>query len=36
MPGYIKEMDNCKDFKQELKSFALYNTFYSLEEFVSL
>jgi len=36
MPGYIKEMDNCKALKKELKSFLLYHAFYSVEEFVSL
>jgi hypothetical protein len=36
MSGYIKEMENYKDFKKEVKSFPLYNAFYSVEEFVSL
>ena len=36
MPGYIKEMDNCKVFKKELKSLLLFHAFYSVEEFVSL
>jgi len=36
MPGYIKEMDNYKALKKELKSFLLYHAFYSVEEFVSL
>ena len=36
MPGYIKEMGNYKTFKKELKSFLLYDSFYSVEEFVSL
>ena len=36
MPGYIKEMDNYKALKKELKSFLLYHAFHSVEEFVSL
>jgi hypothetical protein len=32
MPCYIKEMA----FKIELKTFLLYNAFYSVEELVSL
>jgi len=27
IPGYIKEMDNSKAFKKELKSFLLYHAF---------
>jgi len=36
MPGYIKEMDNCRAFKNKLKSLILYNAFYSMEKFFSL
>jgi hypothetical protein len=37
LPGYIKEIDNYKAFKKELKLFLLLlHTFYSIEEFVSL
>jgi len=36
MPGYIKEMENYKDFRKEFKSFLSYHAFYSVEEFVSL
>jgi len=35
-PGYIKEIDSYKAFKEELKLFLLLHTFYSVEEFVSL
>jgi hypothetical protein len=33
--GFIKEIDNYKAFKKELKLFLLLHTFYSVEEFVS-
>ena len=33
---YIKEMDNYKALKQELRTFILYHAFYSVEEYVSL
>jgi hypothetical protein len=36
LPGYIKEIDNYKAFKKELKLFLLLHTFYSMEEFISL
>jgi len=36
MAGYIKEMDNYKAFKKQLKSFPLCHAFYSLDESVSL
>ena len=35
MPKYLKEMDDYKAFKEELKLFLLLQTFYSVEEFVS-
>jgi len=35
LPGFIKEIDNYKAFKKELKLFLLLQTFYSVEEFVS-
>ena len=35
LPGFIKEIDNNKAFKKDLKLFLLLHTFYSLEEFVS-
>jgi hypothetical protein len=34
LPKFLKEIDNYKAFKKELKLFLLH-TFYSLEEFVS-
>jgi len=36
MPGYVKETDNYKAFKKELKWFLVYHACYSVEEFVSL
>jgi hypothetical protein len=36
LPSYIKEIDNYKAFKKELKLFLLLHTFYSVEEFISL
>jgi len=36
MPGYVKETDNYKTFKKELKLFLVYHACYSVEEFVSL
>jgi hypothetical protein len=36
MPGYIKEIENYKALKKELKSFLLYLAFSSVEEFISL
>jgi hypothetical protein len=36
LPGYIKEIDNYKAFKKELKLFLLLQSFYAIEEFVSL
>ena len=37
LPGFIKEIDNYKAFKKELKLFLLLllHTFYLVEEFVS-
>jgi hypothetical protein len=35
LPGFIKEIDDYKAFKKELKLFLLHHSFYSLEEFVS-
>jgi len=35
LPGVIKEIDDYKTFKKELKLFFLLHSFYSLEEFVS-
>jgi hypothetical protein len=35
LPGFIKEIDNYKAFKKDLKLFLLLQTFYSVEEFVS-
>jgi hypothetical protein len=34
LPKYLKEIDDCKAFKKELKIFLLLQTFYSVEEFV--
>jgi hypothetical protein len=36
LPSYIKETDNYKAFKKELKLFLLHHTFYSIEEFIVL
>ena len=35
LPKYLKEIDDYKAFKKELKLFLLLQTFYSVEEFVS-
>jgi hypothetical protein len=35
MPKFLKETDDYKAFKNELKLFLLLQTFYSVEEFVS-
>jgi hypothetical protein len=35
LPGFIKEVDDYKAFKKELKLFLLLHTFYSVKEFVS-
>ena len=35
LPGFIKEIDDYKAFKKDLKLFLLRHSFYSLEEFVS-
>jgi hypothetical protein len=35
LPKFLKETDDYKAFKQELKLFLLLQSFYSVEEFVS-
>jgi hypothetical protein len=35
LPKFLKEADNYKAFKKELKLFLLLHTFYSVEEFLS-
>jgi len=35
LPGFIKEMDDYKAFRKELKLFLFRHSFYSVEEFVS-
>jgi hypothetical protein len=35
LPKFLKEIDDDKIFKKELKLFILLQTFYSVEEFVS-
>jgi len=35
LPGVIKEIDDYKAFRKELKLFLLLHSFHSLEEFVS-
>jgi len=35
LPGFMKEIDDYKAFKKDLKLFLLLQTFYSVEEFVS-
>jgi hypothetical protein len=36
LPKFFKEIVDYKAFKKELKQFFLLQTFYSVEEFVSL
>ena len=35
LPGFIKDIDNYKAFKKQLKLFFLLHSFYSIEESVS-
>jgi hypothetical protein len=35
LPTFLKEIDDYKAFKKELKLFRFLHTFYSVEEFVS-
>jgi hypothetical protein len=35
LPKFLKEIDDYKALKKELKLFLLLQTFYSVEEFVS-
>ena len=35
LPGFIKEIDDYKAFRKELKLFLLHHSVYSLVEFVS-
>jgi hypothetical protein len=35
LPKFLKEIDNYKAFKKELKLFLLLQSFYSVKEFVS-
>jgi hypothetical protein len=35
LPKFLKEIDNYKSFKKELKLFLLLQSFYSVEEFIS-
>jgi hypothetical protein len=35
LPKFLKEIDDYKAFKKELKLFLLLQTFYSVEEFVT-
>ena len=35
LPKFLKEIDDYKAFKKELKLFLLLQSFYSLEDFVS-
>ena len=35
LPKFLKETDDYKDFKKELKLFLLLQTVYSVEEFVA-
>ena len=34
LPLRIKKLDNCNQFRKEVKSIVLNNTFYSLEEYL--
>jgi hypothetical protein len=33
LPVEIWQLDNYKDFEREVKTFLLYNSFYTIEEF---
>jgi hypothetical protein len=35
LPLQIKQLDNYKSFKREVKTFLLYNSFYTIEEFLN-
>jgi len=35
LPEFLKEIDDYKTFKKELKLFLLLHSFYSVEDFVS-
>jgi hypothetical protein len=34
LPMQIKQLDNYKSFKKELKTFLVHNLFYTIEEFL--
>jgi hypothetical protein len=35
LPNYIKNLENLKPFKKQLKVFLLQQTFYSVDEYLS-
>jgi hypothetical protein len=35
LPNYIKNLENLKSFKKQLKIFLLQQTFYSVDEYLS-
>jgi hypothetical protein len=35
LPKFLKEISDYKAFKKELKIFLLFQSFYSVEEFIS-
>ena len=35
LPNYLKNLENLKPFKKQLKAFLLQQTFYSVDEYLS-
>ena len=35
LPNYIKNVENLKPFKNQLKTFLLQQTFYSVDEYLA-
>jgi hypothetical protein len=35
LPNYIKNQENPRSFKKQLKTFLLHQTFYSVDEYLS-
>jgi hypothetical protein len=35
LPNYLKNLENCKFFKKQLKAFLLQQIFYSVDEYLS-
>ena len=36
LPIQIKQLDNFKSFKREVKTFLIHNSFYTIDEFFAL